>query len=110
MKRREREVREDMLNAFRTFNVDGLGVDEAVSLYAFGKTLGQTYSEFGLEAPEWVGEQLEVLSREIKDRQRDALIRDLKNAKAQREGLATVDEKRAKLDARIARLEAAIGG
>lgn len=99
-----------MLTKLRTFNVDGLEVDEAVALYAFGKTLGQTYAEFGLEPPEWVGEQLEVLRREIKDRQRDALIKDLKDTKARREGLRTVDEKRAELDAKIARLEAAIGG
>ena len=53
------------LDQFRNFNVDGLDIDELVTLSLFGRQIRVEYESLQIEEPEWVDIQLKALRREI---------------------------------------------
>ncbi|SRR6266404_467388 len=53
------------LDQFRNFNVDGLDIDELVTLSLFGRQIRAEYESLQIEEPEWVDIQLKALRREI---------------------------------------------
>ena len=97
-----------MLQELRDLNLERPDLDELVALHAFASGMEQSYSATGAEPPEWFKENKDALQREIKNRRRDSIERALKDAKARKEKLKTMDEKRADLDAEIARLSQAL--
>jgi hypothetical protein len=63
--------------------------------------LENQYFDAGLETPEWVIDGINAIKREVTARSRAELELRLKKTLAQREALATVSERRSKLDAEI---------
>jgi hypothetical protein len=53
------------LEQFKNFHVDGLDIDELVTLSLFGRWLRTEYETLQIEEPEWVDVQLKSLRREI---------------------------------------------
>ena len=94
-----------MLDMLKSFTPQRLDTEELVSLAGFGRSLEAEYSTLGVDAPEWIGNQLKAVRREIKTRNADAIASKLRSAKARLETLKTPDEKRAAVEAEIAELE-----
>lgn len=88
---------------------DTISIDNLILAKAALTTLAAGYQELGVEAPEWVVDKFTLVSRELVERNRAELERQLKRAMAQRAGLATPDEKRKSLDEQITNLKAKLG-
>lgn len=69
------------------------------------KILDGGFQESGVDTPDWILDKLQLIASEINNRNRADIQKQLKQAKARREAIATPDEKRGKLDAQIAELE-----
>lgn len=97
-----------MLNELKNLQLDRLDLDEIVALYGLGDSIRKVNAEYGLPQPEWLTTNLETLQKEIKSKRRDSLERALKLAKARKEQLKTIDERRKDTEAEIERLEQAL--
>lgn len=95
-----------MLAELKNFTASRMDLEELVDLSAKARTLEAEFGTLGVELPEWVGVQIKSLRREIKSRNAESLAAKLTSLKARRAAIATPDEKRTKLDAEIAELEA----
>lgn len=104
--KQERRDGQMLINQLKGFVADRLDLDELVSLYAFAGYMARTYEELTIKAPEWLPVKTKEVKREIERRTQDERERKLAELKARRAALATPDEKRTKLDAEIAALEA----
>jgi len=89
---------------------DGIDLEDLILARADLKALDEGYKETGLDTPEWVMDKLGLVSTEIVNRNRAELARALKNAKARRAALATMDEKRKALDDLITSLDQKLSG
>lgn len=98
-----------MLNALKTFDPESTPVEELVALVAFGQGLTVTYTNLGLEAPDWIGEKVADVEKAVRDRYRDAQLRELKETEARLEALKSTEEKRGDLQAKRERLKKALG-
>lgn len=98
----------EMFEKLRNLNIDRLSVDEAVFLLTSAKTFAAGYAEIGIPVPEWLGDNIRSLEKDVKSRQRDEMERRLREAKTRRNSLRTAEEKRKDIDEEIARLEAAL--
>lgn len=96
------------VNALKNLNIERIDVDEMVALHAFGGGLQRAYEAHQLPVPEWLPENLRVLSKEIASHRRDSVERALKLANSRLDALKTADEKRRDLQAEIERLTASI--
>ena len=95
-----------MLQQFRQLDIDRVDMSEAVALYTFGRGLEVSYAEFGIEIPEWIGNRIKALKREIQLKNNDVLQRELAKAKMELQGLMTPAEQREEARKNIKRLEA----
>ena len=93
-----------MLEWLKRFDPDGTALDELVALDAFAQSLRTQYAHWTVEEPEWLGDKIRVLKREITGRRRDALELRLKEIARQKTKLMTTDEKRTALAAEEDRL------
>lgn len=98
-----------MLEKLRAFNPDRTDVDELVELVVSGKALATAYREYLLPTPEWLGETILSVEKEIKDRRKDSLAKALKSAESRLETLKSAEEKRGDIKVEIERLRAALG-
>lgn len=98
---------EPSMNAKQLANIlaDEVSIEDLILAKDGLSVLDAGFQELQIETPEWITDKLTLVSSEIINRNRAELQRRLKAAKARRAGLATVDEKRAALDAEIAALE-----
>jgi hypothetical protein len=96
-----------MLDQFRTFNKEGMQLDQLVALAAFGRALKAEFEAQKLDVPEYVHINLKTLQREIAARDADRKAARLTKLKSQRAGLLTTTERRDLLDKEIAELETA---
>lgn len=94
------------LQQLRSFTPDNYDLDELVALRAYGASLAAAYSSFGLETPEWLTETNGRLAKEVEDRSRDMLERELRETENRIEALKTADEKRTDLKGKAERLKA----
>lgn len=85
--------------------IDEIAIEDLILAKGQLASLDAGFQDLGVATPEWVSDKLTQVSAEIVNRNRAELQRQLKSAKARRAALATVDEKRASLDAEIAALE-----
>ena len=85
--------------------IDTNGIDDLILAKSGLQNLLNGYEDSGVDIPDWVIDGINSLNREIVNRNRAALEAQLKKAKASREALATVTEKRKSLDSKIAELE-----
>jgi len=86
-------------------DIETNGVDDLIMTKVNLQSLDKGYQESGVESPEWIIDGINSLTREITNRNRAQLLGDLKRAKARREAVSTLDEKRKKLDNEIEQLE-----
>lgn len=98
-----------MLRELKGFNAEKHDLDELVALKAFGDQMSNTYTVLGLEQPEWLKDRVEDIGREVVNRSRDLLAKELKETNLRLEGLKTQAEKREELLAKQARLQARLG-
>ena len=80
-------------------------IEDLILCKAGLQDLDKGYQEVGVETPDWIIDGINTVSKEITDRNRAELGKRLKTAKARREALSSIDEKRKKLDDEIAALE-----
>lgn len=90
-----------MLTQLKNLNVDRMGLDEALALYAFGKTLQLEYDAFQIDTPAWLTENMATLKRDVQGRVRDELLRKIQMDEAALETLKTQAEKRKETAARL---------
>lgn len=94
-----------MLDRLRSFDVDRMDMEEAVSLSAFGRALRTEYDVLQEMPPDWLDNRLKELRRMIRSRQQDSLEKRLREARLRLSHLRTPDEKRADVEREIASLE-----
>lgn len=87
-------------------DIDSKNVEDLYLAKSALQAIDNGYQGDDLQSPEWVINGISSISREITSRNRIDLERRLKTLTARREGLATPDEKRKKLDEQIASLTA----
>jgi hypothetical protein len=80
-----------------------------VELSTFGRAYESEFMQLGLDAPTWVTDNNKTLRREITNRKREQMEARLKDLKARKASLRTVDEKRIETDKEIENLETALG-
>jgi hypothetical protein len=89
--------------------VDDVTLDDLVLAKGLLTVLDQGYQESGVETPEWVIDKLNVVAKEITNKNRVELQRKLRAAQARRATLATPEEKRNVLDSEIKVLQEKLG-
>lgn len=94
-----------MLDELKNFNPSRMSMPELVELAAAGRLIEAEFKELGVEAPEWIADNLKAVRREVKTKNADSLHAKLRELKARREALKTPDEKRSALDDQIKNLE-----
>lgn len=95
------------IQAFKSFNTDrATDIDELVAGVAFGKALRHQFEELNLEVPEYVDTQLRALQREITSRNSDKAAARKRELLARIDALKTPTQKKAELEAELAKLEA----
>lgn len=94
-----------MLQRIKAFSAVGAEVDELIELSAMARMYRAEYDLVGAEAPEWLDTAQRAILKEIKSRLGESLENRLREAKARRTALLTVDEKRNALDREIEALE-----
>jgi hypothetical protein len=82
-----------------------LDLDELVALSAFGKSLRAEYEAHQVEVPDYVGTQLNALSREIKGRVADKVEARRRQIQTQLDQLKTPAERREELKAELAKID-----
>lgn len=98
-----------MYEKLRQMNLQRADADELVGMLAFGNIMRTTYQKFELSVPDWLDENMNALTREIRARHQDMLEARLKEVRARRETLKTTEERRAALDAEEARIMRSLG-
>lgn len=99
----------EILDTLKRVNIDGVDLEKAIALLAFGRTLQAEYAELELETPDWLNVRLRELRREINTRVADAKEKRLSELKSRRETLETPEVRRKKIDAEIKKLEQEVG-
>lgn len=84
--------------------IDNISTEDLILAVAALRTLDAGYQEASADPPEWVVDQLSAITHEINQRNKLDLQKQLKTAEARRAALATADEKRQRLDEKIAAL------
>lgn len=100
----------NIIRELKTFNADVTSLEDALALEVGAETLRANYVKHNIPVPEWLDDTARRLARHIETQTREAKELRLKEIKSQRENLATAAEKREKLDAEAAALEAALKG
>lgn len=86
-------------------DIDSRNIDDLMLAKATLQTLDRGYQEAGINPAEWVVDGINALTREITNKNRAELQRQLKVKMARRGDLATAREKREVLDIDIKALE-----
>jgi len=84
-------------------------VDDLVVGLAHAKLIRAEYAANTLQAPEFVEDAVNALSKEIASRRHDYLVQRRKTLQAQREALKTTAEKRKGIEDELAELEKELG-
>lgn len=93
------------ISQLKSLDTDRYDLDELVALSAEGKALSAEYAALGADEPEWLGSAVRSLARDIRTRQADAIEKRLRQAKARVQALKPASERRAELEAEIAKLQ-----
>jgi hypothetical protein len=99
-----------MVEQLRNVDIDRAQIDDVLGLLAFAKLLRTEHEQRMGVVPEWIDDKVRVMSRYVEMHRRDALELRLKQAKAQAATLLTTAERREKVEAEIAALEAELAG
>lgn len=103
------EGRKAMLDQFKAFNVETAdNLDELVAMSAFGQSLKAEFESQKIAVPEYVGDSLTAIKREIERRVSDRRAARVRELKAQEAGLKTAAEKREEIRKELAALGEAV--
>lgn len=91
------------------FLVDDICMEDLILAKSALRSLDNGVQEAGIETPEWVTDKMALVTAEITNRNRVELQKRLKAVKARRSALATMDEKRSRLESEISDLEKKLG-
>lgn len=86
-----------MLHEFKSFTKERLDLDQLVALAAFGRKLREEYEFHQLDEPEWVGDQLKILRREITTRNAEKLESRKREIEARLEAMKTPTQRKTEL-------------
>ncbi len=93
------------LSSFKNFNVDRVtDVDELVAGVVFGKALRAEFEALQLETPAYIDAQLNALRREITSRNADSIAARERELVARIDSLKTPAQKKAELEAELAKI------
>lgn len=97
-----------MINQIKTVigDLDRNNIDTLIMAKTNLLNLFTGYDDSGVEAPEWIVDGINALSREIDSRNRAAIQANLKKLEASHEALAPAGEKRKKMAEQIKALKA----
>lgn len=98
-----------LLYNIRNLNVDRLDIDDAVELLTVGRLAEKAYGEYQVPAPTWLTDGLQILDREIRDRQREMLLARKREIELQLKSLRTREERKADLQADLAKVLDTLG-
>ena len=104
--RKESPMVVTMVEQLRNVDIDRAQIADVMALSAFAKSLRAEYEARQYEVPAWIDDKLRIMGRYIEMHKRDNLERRLTEARAQQAALMTPTEKREKLAADIAAMEA----
>lgn len=94
-----------MFTQLKNLNLERSEVDELIALLVFAESMIPKYEEKGVEVPEWLVDRIQVLDREITDRNRDAVMSEIRRAESQLEAMKSPTEKKAALQTRLNKLK-----
>lgn len=97
------------IDKLRAVSMASLTLEEAVAVLATHKAIRKEFEDQRIPAPEWLGEQIVDLQREVAVKRVDYLQHQLRKARLKADSLKTRDERRADANAEIARLEKELG-
>jgi len=97
------------LDQLRAFDADRISTDEGISLALYARQLKEEYGIQKFPIPDWLTEKSRAISRWLETHRRDILERKLTEARALKTTLMTPTERRAQLEADIAKLEQELG-
>jgi hypothetical protein len=98
-----------MLSEIRQWNEQTTNLEDTVELLWAAKGIRAEFEAKNAPVPEYLDAQIRALNRAIDSQTRDAKELRLKELRAQAAGLMTTTEKRARVEAELAALEAEIG-
>lgn len=98
------------IRELKMFNADVTQLEDTIALEAFAKALRDRYEAHAIEVPEWLSDALKRLTRAIDAQTTEARELRAKEIKAALDGLATRDEKKAKLQAELDKLQPQAAG
>jgi uncharacterized protein YlxW (UPF0749 family) len=99
----------NMLAALKGVQTDRYELEEMIALAAFAKTLRSEYEAHQVEEPEWLGEKIRMLQREIRSKNADTLAARRREVRARLDAMRTPDEKRAAYQKELEQLDAVLG-
>lgn len=99
-----------MLAQLKALNIDRLAdLDEAIALATWGRATLNGFAHYKIEPPAWLADKLEALDEEIQRKRRDILKGRRQEIESSLAALQTVSEKRAALQAQLAKVNDALG-
>lgn len=100
----------EMLQQLKKWNKDGINdLDETIALSAFAKGLQAEYVTRNIPVPEWLTTVLTTLGHEITSKTRDQLEKRKRELLAQKAGLESAEDKRARIAKELAEIGAQLG-
>lgn len=93
------------INSLKNLTLRNVTLEEAMAARAELKLLATSYEENKITIPDWIGEKIIEIEKEIKDQVRSERLATLKKLEARRAALMTTDEKRKALDDEISMLK-----
>lgn len=94
----------DMLNSFKSFQLDRMGLDEMVAHSAFGKMLRAEYEKHNLEEPEFVDLKLKALHRAITTANAEKLEARRSEIHSRLDSLKTPTQRKSELEKELSTL------
>ena len=88
----------------KNLNSDSLALDELIELAMGARNLRAGYESFSAAEPEWLGDAIATLTRDIRTRTADSIALRLREIEQAEAALLTASEKRTRLAEEKARL------
>lgn len=99
-----------LIERLKNINIESATIDEMVEVSADARSVEAEYGQLKVSVPDALTSGVATLRKAIQFRIQDKMEKDLKSLKAQMEAMQTVQEKRDKIAAQVAALEAQLAG
>lgn len=97
-------------NTLRNFNTETTPLEDLVAISFLARGLRAEYESRGVAVPEWLDESVRKATNAISNQTRDAKLAELRELELQEEKLIPASERRERIAARKAALEAELAG